>query len=1220
MTKISAKRAQILSFLTLATIIWTAAFTQPAAPAYAVDNPGEELTDPSAYPSEGNSSVPGHLSGTGVHFEIKDSPYQDLVVETATEVTVRIESVPEIITFDFEPSSTAFLTTVFLSQLPSNITYHKYQDGYENYEALTTDSSGRLEFTQDLTAPHHVFLQTKPSTKTIDASATGRDCPLIGTWNNSTLTCTLTKNVNETIYITGTGVTLNGNGYTISAGTSAYGVAISNRNNITVKNLTIKNCSTGLYLYSNVSGVTITNNTIKENRYQGINLNYNVKNSSFIGNAVINNLGAGISLVSNSTNNTFSGNTISGNGNYATTYKMPGVDVNSAFNTFTNNTINDNWDSGIKIGPTGYVTLTGNTINANKNTGIYFNNGNGSVVQNNTLAENDPHDIYLNATFVSHCSQTITGNTGSGGRPIGFFNASGTISGGNYSQLVVCGVSGANINNISVEGSATKRNNGLYLLKSTYSNLSNITSQGNKYGIYLLNSDYNNLSGLTSLTNNDAGISLENSHHNALSSNNLSGNENGFYLNKSNNNTLENNEAHHNNYNGILLNNSVGNTLSNNNAYENAILSTKENDHYGIALLFDQQFPNLGNNTLTGNTISNNNGFNFALFSWSTVALRNNIDTSNTVDGRPIYYLADANGVTIDESTNAGTVYCINCTNVTVKNLDLRDNFAGVYLHQGVGCKVENIKAENNYVNIYGQYSYQNQYLNNETSVSRYGILLSPLGGCRLGTCKENAMRENESSENYYGYYFNADATVLTGNTAHNNYYGIYMYGPNSLVRNNTLSQNQIGIGNRFFTGNKVYNNNFLSNIKQAEIISATPLMNLPLPDGGNFWSDWTTPDADSDGFVDLPYIVIPTVSDNLPWTIENGWLPKTTISFAGEEGLDGWFKSEVMVTLTATDNNAIAQTEYSFDEVAWMTYSTPFAITEEGEITVFYRSTDTNGDREKTKQAAIKIDRTPPTIGATRTPEPNSEGWNNSDVTVAFTCTDDLSGVASCSPAVIVNTEGANQSVTGTATDKAGNTASFELTGINIDKTPPVISIVAPVEGEYLLNAEVLANWEAVDSLSGLAASSGTVDNGQLVDTSTAGEKTFTVSATDKAGNSTEKTNHYQVVYGFGGLLSPFDQGKGNKAGSTIPLKFQLLDANNEPILTAVARVFLISSEGVEVPGEAAGNSNEGNLFRLAGDQYLFNLKTDNLAPGNWQIKISLDDGTSNTALLVIR
>jgi hypothetical protein len=46
----------------------------------------------------------------------------------------------------------------------------------------------------------------------------------------------------------------------------------------------------------------------------------------------------------------------------------------------------------------------------------------------------------------------------------------------------------------------------------------------------------------------------------------------------------------------------------------------------------------------------------------------NDIDTSNLVDGKPIYYLVSASGTVIDSSSNAGTVYCINCDNVTIKD------------------------------------------------------------------------------------------------------------------------------------------------------------------------------------------------------------------------------------------------------------------------------------------------------------------------------------------------------------------------------------------------------------------------------------------------------------------------------------------------------------------------------------------------------------------------
>lgn len=72
-----------------------------------------------------------------------------------------------------------------------------------------------------------------------------------------------------------------------------------------------------------------------------------------------------------------------------------------------------------------------------------------------------------------------------------------------------------------------------------------------------------------------------------------------------------------------------------------------------------------------------------------------------------------------------------------------------------------------------------------------------------------------------------------------------------------------------------------------------------------------------------------------------------------------------------------------------------------------------------------IGVDNDPPRIGATSIPPPNSNGWNNTNVTVSFTCSDATSGVASCPPPRTVTTEGASQAVSGTATDLAGNRKS---------------------------------------------------------------------------------------------------------------------------------------------------------------------------------------------------
>ena len=102
---------------------------------------------------------------------------------------------------------------------------------------------------------------------------------------------------------------------------------------------------------------------------------------------------------------------------------------------------------------------------------------------------------------------------------------------------------------------------------------------------------------------------------------------------------------------------------------------------------------------------------------------------------------------------------------------------------------------------------------------------------------------------------------------------------------------------------------------------------------------------------------------------------------------------------------------------------------------------TDAAGNTSTAASATVKIDTTTPTIVGSRTPGPNVNGWNNTDVTVSFSCSDELSGINSCSAPTTLSGEGAGQSVTGTAVDQAGNTASATVGDINIDKTIPTIA-----------------------------------------------------------------------------------------------------------------------------------------------------------------------------------
>jgi len=130
---------------------------------------------------------------------------------------------------------------------------------------------------------------------------------------------------------------------------------------------------------------------------------------------------------------------------------------------------------------------------------------------------------------------------------------------------------------------------------------------------------------------------------------------------------------------------------------------------------------------------------------------------------------------------------------------------------------------------------------------------------------------------------------------------------------------------------------------------------------------------------------------------------------------------------------------------------------------------TDRAENTASNTQSGINIDKTAPTASAVPSPAPNGNGWNNTDVVVSFTGTDALSGIASCSPAVTLSSQGAGQSASGTCTDNAGNVSAPATANVNIDKTPPVLSLPANITVSTFLPS-VAVNYLATvtDNLDG--------------------------------------------------------------------------------------------------------------------------------------------------------
>jgi len=86
-----------------------------------------------------------------------------------------------------------------------------------------------------------------------------------------------------------------------------------------------------------------------------------------------------------------------------------------------------------------------------------------------------------------------------------------------------------------------------------------------------------------------------------------------------------------------------------------------------------------------------------------------------------------------------------------------------------------------------------------------------------------------------------------------------------------------------------------------------------------------------------------------------------------------------------------------------------------------------------------LKIDRTAPAVtAATPARLPDHDGWYTSPVTVAFSGTDALSGLASCTAGSYAGPDNAAARVTGTCSDVAGNRSAAFAFPLRYDATPP--------------------------------------------------------------------------------------------------------------------------------------------------------------------------------------
>jgi len=122
------------------------------------------------------------------------------------------------------------------------------------------------------------------------------------------------------------------------------------------------------------------------------------------------------------------------------------------------NTSIEDKDIGIAMGGSFHNLLKNLTISNNLYSGVYSVDGSNNTIINSVISENSGTDLY-----VIEPGDKIENITGSGGREIRYYSRPVNLANLELSELILYNASYSNITNITIKGSDTLENNGIYI-------------------------------------------------------------------------------------------------------------------------------------------------------------------------------------------------------------------------------------------------------------------------------------------------------------------------------------------------------------------------------------------------------------------------------------------------------------------------------------------------------------------------------------------------------------------------------------------------------------------------------------------------------------------------------------------------------------------------------------------------------------------------------------
>jgi len=320
-------------------------------------------------------------------------------------------------------------------------------------------------------------------------------------------------------------------------------------------------------------------------------------------------------------------------------------------------------------------------------------------------------------------------------------------------------------------------------------------------------------------------------------------NWNGIYLERSPNNQITNCHVHNNSWTGIY----VG-WYTNSSQITNCDI---HNNKEGINLWYTSD------NHIIGNTFINND---ITIWGDDLADYIHNI-TSNTVNGKPLYYYKNQRNVVID-NIPVGELILVNCTNFDITNINITNTEVGIQLAYSSNNTITNCNAYNNSRSGIYLYRSSNNQITNCSIYNNYGGLClwfssdNIIANCkvynnfRYGLCLWSSSNNYVTNCNVYnnsreGVSFIGGSSnyIINCNVYNNSRYGIYLWmsSSNQITNCNIYNTSDTGIYVDQSSNTKIHYCNIYNNTDYGIYNNNSELM-YQVNATYNWWGDASGP------------------------------------------------------------------------------------------------------------------------------------------------------------------------------------------------------------------------------------------------------------------------------------------------------------------------------------------------------------------------------------------